>query len=110
MAAALLGKGAMIDTLRRLDGDPIEPPASKLAYARLMIRSNPRESLSTHPTIQDRIEAQESGNLFGDFPIDDIRLDSTLPITQNAIFSRKAGNTVKPFQRAARTVENCCET
>ncbi|HEY0329893.1 MAG TPA: M48 family metalloprotease [Rhodopseudomonas sp.] len=58
-AAALLGKEAMIEALRRLDGDPIEPPASKLAYARLMIRSNPREWFATHPTIANRIAALE---------------------------------------------------
>jgi len=58
-SAALLGKEPMIEALRRLDGDPIEPPASKLAYARLMIRSNPKEWLSTHPTIENRIEALE---------------------------------------------------
>jgi len=58
-AAALLGKEPMIEALRRLDGDPIEPPASKLAYARMMIRSNPKEWLSTHPSIANRIGALE---------------------------------------------------
>jgi heat shock protein HtpX len=58
-AAALLSPEPMIEALRRLDGDPIEPPASKLAYARLMIRSNPKEWFSTHPTIANRINALE---------------------------------------------------
>lgn len=58
-SAALLGKEPMIEALRRLDGDPIEPPASKLAYARLMIRSNPKEWLSTHPSLPNRIAALE---------------------------------------------------
>lgn len=62
-AAALLGPGPMIEALRRLDGDPIEPPASKLAYARMMIRSNPKEWLSTHPTIANRIDALQQ-NLY----------------------------------------------
>jgi heat shock protein HtpX len=60
-AAALLGPGPMIEALKRLDGDPIEPPASKLAYARMMIRSNPREWFSTHPPIEKRIEAIAQG-------------------------------------------------
>jgi heat shock protein HtpX len=58
-AAALLGKQPMIEALQRLKEDPIEPPASRLAYARLMIRSNPKEWFSTHPTIADRIDALE---------------------------------------------------
>jgi heat shock protein HtpX len=60
-AAALLGPEPMIEALRRLDADPIEPPASKLAYARMMIRSNPREWLSTHPSIEQRILALAQG-------------------------------------------------
>jgi heat shock protein HtpX len=59
-AAALLGPEPMIEALRRLDSDPIEPPASKLAYARLMIRSNPKEWFSTHPTIANRVSALEA--------------------------------------------------
>jgi predicted Zn-dependent protease len=60
-AAALLGPEPMIEALRRLNGDPIEPPASKLAYARLMIRSHPKEWFSTHPSIESRIEAIAKG-------------------------------------------------
>jgi heat shock protein HtpX len=59
-AAAVLGKEPMIEALQRLKEDPIEPPASRLAYARLMIRSNPQEWFSTHPTIDNRIAALES--------------------------------------------------
>jgi heat shock protein HtpX len=58
-AAALLGKEPMIEALRRLDGDPVKPSASRLAYARMMIRSNPGEMFSTHPTIANRIKALE---------------------------------------------------
>jgi heat shock protein HtpX len=59
-AAALVGKEAMIEALRKLESDPVEPPASKLAYARLMIRSNPKELFATHPTIANRISALEN--------------------------------------------------
>jgi heat shock protein HtpX len=58
-AAALVGKEPMINALRRLGGDPVEPSAERLAYARLMIRANPKSWFSTHPTIPDRIEAIE---------------------------------------------------
>lgn len=60
-AAALVGKEDMIAALRLLDGDPVRPPASRLAYARLMIRSNPSEWFATHPPIAKRIEALETG-------------------------------------------------
>lgn len=50
-AAALLGPELVIEALRRLDGDGIEPPASKLAYARVMIRPNRRARFFTlHPS------------------------------------------------------------
>jgi heat shock protein HtpX len=67
-AAALLGPEPMIEALRRLDGDPIEPPASKLAYARLMIRSHPKECFSTHPSIESRIEAIAKGTFVQRLP------------------------------------------
>lgn len=67
-AAALLGPEPMIEALRRLQGDPIEPPASKLAYARMMIRSHPREWMSTHPSIQQRIEALEQETFMRKLP------------------------------------------
>ncbi|MBT9293103.1 M48 family metalloprotease [Prosthecodimorpha staleyi] len=56
-AAALIGKEPMIDALRRLGDDPVEPRSNRLAYSRLMIRSNPAEVFSTHPTIANRIRA-----------------------------------------------------
>jgi heat shock protein HtpX len=58
-AAALVGKQPMINALRRLDKDPVEPSAERLAYARLMIRANPSSWFRTHPSISDRIEAIE---------------------------------------------------
>lgn len=58
-AAALVGKEPMINALRRLGGDPVEPSAERIAYARMMIRANPRSWFRTHPTIPDRIEAIE---------------------------------------------------
>jgi heat shock protein HtpX len=58
-AAALVGKEPMIEALRRLHGDPVKPSVSRLAYARMMIRSNPSEVFSTHPTIPNRITALE---------------------------------------------------
>ncbi|TRL37599.1 M48 family metalloprotease [Methylosinus sporium] len=58
-AAALVGKDAMISALRTLNGDPVKPTAERLAYARLMIRANPRTWFSTHPSIADRITAIE---------------------------------------------------
>jgi heat shock protein HtpX len=58
-SAALVGKEAMISALRTLDGDPVQPTAERLAYARLMIRANPRTWFSTHPSIADRITALE---------------------------------------------------
>lgn len=67
-AAALVGKEPMIEALLRLKGDPVEPSASKLAYARLMIRSNPREWLSTHPPLASRIEALISGKFTNRLP------------------------------------------
>jgi len=60
-AAALLGPEPMIEALRKLGGDSIEPPASKLTYARLMIRSHPKEWFATHPPIDERIEAVKQG-------------------------------------------------
>jgi hypothetical protein len=60
-AAALLGSEPTIEALRRLHGNHIKPPAAGLAYAKLMIRSPPREWFSTHPPIEARIEALVSG-------------------------------------------------
>jgi heat shock protein HtpX len=60
-AAALLGPEPMIEALKRLRGDPVEPRAKRLAYAKLMIRSNPHEWFSTHPTLDKRIAALQSG-------------------------------------------------
>lgn len=67
-AAALLGPEPMIEALRRLEGDTVEPPASRLAYARLMIRSHPREWFSTHPPIDKRIEALERAEYTSQLP------------------------------------------
>lgn len=56
-AAAIVGKEPMIEALRRLQDDPVEIPASRLAYARLMIRSKPRRLFLTHPPLDERIGA-----------------------------------------------------
>lgn len=68
-SAAVVGKEAMIAALRRLDGDPVKPTAERLAYARLMIRSHPREWFSTHPTIAKRIAALEAETYLRRLPI-----------------------------------------
>lgn len=67
-SAALLGKDPMIEALQRLKSDPKEPPASKLAYARLMIRPNPMGLFSTHPPIDSRIAALERGTYIRRLP------------------------------------------
>jgi heat shock protein HtpX len=67
-AAALLGPEPMIEALRRLGSDTVEPPASKLAYAKMMIRSHPKEWWSTHPTIENRIEALEQARYICKLP------------------------------------------
>lgn len=59
-AAAIVGKEPMIEALRRLQSDLAQPSASRLAYARMMIRSNPKEWFSTHPSLLSRIAALES--------------------------------------------------
>lgn len=58
----------MIEALKGMQGDPVEPSASKLAYARLMIRSNPKEWFSTHPTLTDRIAALEDERFLRKLP------------------------------------------
>lgn len=55
--AALIGKDAMMTALREIHGDTIQPSADYLAYARMMIRANPRTMLSTHPTLEERLRA-----------------------------------------------------
>jgi heat shock protein HtpX len=67
-AAAVVGPERMIAALRRLDGDPVEPSAKRLAYARLMIRPNPRTWFSTHPPIPDRIRALHDGTYLNRLP------------------------------------------
>jgi heat shock protein HtpX len=67
-AAALLGPAPMIEALRRLESDTVEPPASRLAYARLMIRSHPREWFSTHPPIESRIKALQTREFVNRLP------------------------------------------
>lgn len=59
-AAAMVGKESMISALRHLGGDTIEPAAEHWSYARMMIRANARSVFSTHPSIEERIEALES--------------------------------------------------
>lgn len=67
-AAALVGKENMIAALEMLERDPVEPSAERLAYARMMIRANPSELLSTHPPLQKRIAALKSGEYLRKLP------------------------------------------
>lgn len=67
-AAAILGKEPMIEALRRLQDDPVQPSAENLAYARLMIRANPKQWFSTHPTIEERIARLEDGTYIARLP------------------------------------------
>lgn len=67
-SAAVLGKEPMIEALRRLDGDPVVPSANNLAYARMMIRSKPKDWFSTHPSIADRIARLEDGSYTNRLP------------------------------------------
>ena len=81
-AAALLGKEPMIEALLRLQSDPVEPPASKLAYARLMIRSNPKEWLSTHPPLDKRIAMLEEERFVRKLPYKRTRSQTESPATE----------------------------
>lgn len=72
-AAALVGKDDMIAALEMLERDPVEPSAERLAYARMMIRANPSELLSTHPPLQKRIAALKSGEYMRKLPYRGVR-------------------------------------
>ena len=72
-AAALVGKEPMVNALRRLGGDPIEPSAEHWSYARMMIRANGRTVFSTHPSIEERIEALETERFMRQLPYRDVR-------------------------------------
>jgi heat shock protein HtpX len=67
-AAALVGRENMIAALELLERDAVEPSAARLAYARMMIRANPRELLSTHPPLPKRIAALKSGEYMRKLP------------------------------------------
>lgn len=81
-AAAMVGKDRMIEALRCLDGDPVEPTAEHLAYARMMIRANPANWLSTHPTIAERIAALENDTFIRRLPARRINQDAPAPARQ----------------------------
>lgn len=72
-AAALVGKEPMVNALRRLGGDPVEPSAEHWSYARMMIRANGRTVFSTHPSIEERIEALETERFMRQLPYLDAR-------------------------------------
>ncbi|WP_051228299.1 M48 family metalloprotease [Pleomorphomonas oryzae] len=55
--AALIGKDAMMEALRDIHADRAQPSPEYLAYARMMIRANPKTLLSTHPTLEQRLQA-----------------------------------------------------
>lgn len=72
-AAALVGKEPMISALRYLGGDPVEPSAEHWSYARMMIRASARTIFSTHPSIEERIEALETERFMRQLPYRDGR-------------------------------------
>lgn len=55
--AALIGKDAMMTALREIHEDLTKPSPEYLAYARMMIRANPKTLFSTHPTLEQRLQA-----------------------------------------------------
>jgi hypothetical protein len=76
-AAALFGAAPMIEALRRLDADPVDPPAFKLAYARLMIRVNPRTRPAIHPSSPKHIAAPEEDRFIRRLPFKQMSLSAS---------------------------------
>lgn len=66
VAAALVGKEAVIGALRLLAEDEVRPPRSQRAYAMHRFAD---DSLRTHPPITDRIAAVETGRFAYTVPL-----------------------------------------
>ena len=59
-AAVLTSPEAMISALQKIEADKIQPPLAHAEYANLMMRGNPANVFSTHPTISARVQALKS--------------------------------------------------
>lgn len=59
-AAVLTSPEAMISALKKIEADAAQPPKAHAEYANLMMRGNPSNMFSTHPTIPARVQALKS--------------------------------------------------
>ena len=59
-AAVLTSPEAIISALQKIEADAAQPPVAHAEYANLMMRGNPSNVFSTHPTIFERVQALQS--------------------------------------------------
>lgn len=59
-AAVLTSPEAMISALQAIGADSAQPPKAHAEYANLMMRGNPANMFSTHPSIAERVQALQS--------------------------------------------------